>query len=308
MKIGLLKNGNQHQPVKLGKQTVSVLNTCAIDAFCQSLSTAYCDSLSFQSAVNNESTNLLLQLVKSIATQGVSTNIYLKRAELLATLFPTGQLMSGALQIDAQCHVSTVIQKTMRNIASVYFHKKCSSPHCVLNLLTTREVPMVYPSFEILQTSGIAQLEIAVQQGLDQPRSLCQRPLPSASQSLPPSTPEESSGTALCEGMVTHSYSLGEVLWVDTDLMSASNSLQQKREFPLSDFPSSLVLQNKTFTLRAVIAFRGTLCKNALGHYVAYCRRPPCVWEMYDDLRKEVKTVSENTEVCSHAVLYTQEY
>lgn len=120
------------------------------------------------------------------------------------------------------------------------------------------------PSFEILQTSGIAQLEIAVQQGLDQPRSLCQRPLPSASQSLPACTQEESSGTAL---------------------MSASNSLQQKREFPLSDFPSSLVLQNKTFTLRAVIAFRGTLCKNALGHYVAYCRRPPCIWEMYDDFR-----------------------
>lgn len=109
VKIGLLKNGNHHQPVKLGKETVSVLNTCAIDAFCQSLSTAYCDSLSFQRAVNNESTNHLLQLVKSIATQGVSTNIYLKRAELLATLFPTGQLMSGALQIDAQCHVSTIL-------------------------------------------------------------------------------------------------------------------------------------------------------------------------------------------------------
>jgi len=45
------------------------------------------------------------------------------------------------------------------------------------------------------------------------------------------------------------------------------------------------MLQGERFTLRAVIAFRGGLTQDALGHYVAYCRRSPCVWEMFDDLR-----------------------
>lgn len=269
------------------------------------LSSAYCDSVSFQKTVSNESTNHLLQLVRSIATEGVSTKLYLKRAELIATLFPNVQLMSGALQIDAQCNISTVIQKTMRNIASVYLHRKCSSPHCVLSLQTTREVPIVSPAFEILQTSGMAQMETAVLQGLELLSSPCQRPLHFTSQLHSARNKEESSKSVLCEGMVTHSYSLGEVLWVDTDLVSTSKPPQEKREFPLSEFPPTVVLQDKAFTLRAAVAFRGTLNKNAMGHYAAYCRRPPCIWEMFDDLRSDVKTVAESTYICPHAVLNT---
>ncbi len=79
----------------------------------------------------------------------------------------------------------------------------------------------------------------------------------------------------------------GELLWIDTDLGSNSN----------------LMLQGEKFTLRAVIAFKGGLTQDALGHYVAYCRMSPCVLEMYDDLRSGVTGVSEKNKICPHAVL-----
>ncbi len=110
----------------------------------------------------------------------------------------------------------------------------------------------------------------------------------------------QTSEKELCAGKVSHSYSLGELLWIDTDL--GSNSI----ELPLSDFPSNLMLQGERFTLRAVIAFKGGLSQDALGYYVAYCRRSPCVWEMYDDLRSGVTGVSEKNKICPYAVLYTQ--
>ncbi len=89
-------------------------------------------------------------------------------------------------------------------------------------------------------------------------------------------------------------------MWIDTDLGSNST------EFPLSEFPSNLMLQGKRFTLRAVIAFRGGLTQDTLGHYVAYCRRSPFVWEMYDDLRSGVTGASDKNKICPHAVLYTK--
>ncbi len=47
LKVELMKNGNNQQPVKLRKSRISVLNTCAFDAFCQCLFCAFCDSVTF---------------------------------------------------------------------------------------------------------------------------------------------------------------------------------------------------------------------------------------------------------------------
>ena len=96
-------------------------------------------------------------------------------------------------------------------------------------------------------------------------------------------------------------------MWIDTDLGSHSFTTPSQREVALSEFPSRLLLQAKSLILRAVIAFQGGLTQDALGHYVAYCKRAASVWEMYDDLGRVVKAASENTKICSHAVLYTKE-
>ncbi len=186
-------------------------------------------------------------------------------------------------------------------LACVYFTKQCSSQHCSLSTQVTREIPFVCTSVAVLQASGIAHLQTAVEKGLNLPESPCLRPIQRSSQCPSAFKTDSTSGTELCAGKVSHSYSLGELLWIDTDL--GSNSI----EFPLSEFPSNLMLQGERFTLRAVIAFKGGLTQDALGHYVAYCRRSPCVWEMYDDLRSGVTGASEKNKICPHAVLYTKD-
>lgn len=146
----------------------------------------------------------------------------------------------------------------------------------------------------------MAHLQTAVEEGLNLPESPCLRPIQSPSQ-CPSAFETDTSGKVLCAGKVSHSYSVGELMWIDTDLGSNST------EFPLCEFPSNLMLQGERFTLRAVIAFRGGLTQDALGHYVAYCKRSPCVWEMYDDLRSGVTGASEKNKICPHAVLYTKD-
>ncbi|KAK7877298.1 hypothetical protein WMY93_031990 [Mugilogobius chulae] len=92
-----------------------------------------------------------------------------------------------------------------------------------------REVPIVSPSLDTLRA------------GRDS--SLCLRPVYAASKGLQ-SHPAEREETVLCTGMVTHSFRLEDLLWVGTDLVGIS--APQRRQFQLSQFPSSLVLQGKT--------------------------------------------------------------
>lgn len=85
-------------------------------------------------------------------------------------------------------------------------------------------------------------------------------------------------------------------MWIDTDLGSSCT------EVALPEFPSGLVLQEKTFTLMVVIAFQRGLTQDALGHYVAYL----CVWEMYDDLGSRVKAASQKTQSSAHMLCSIQ--
>ncbi|MEQ2201255.1 hypothetical protein XENOCAPTIV_009822 [Xenoophorus captivus] len=134
-------------------------------------------------------------------------------------MFEKIQLRSGAHQIDAQCNISTVIGKTMRNISSFYLSKHCSSQFCQLNKGTTREVPFVSPDISVLMDSGMAQLDISMENGLFLPLSLCLRPLPKESECpVEFKTGASTSGKMFCAGTVTHSYSIGEIAWIDTDL------------------------------------------------------------------------------------------
>lgn len=87
---------------------------CAFDAFFQCLCCAFCDCSTFQIAVLKDSENPVLQLVKAIATDGVTQQTYRRRAELLSVMFEAVSLRSAAIQIDAQCNISAVIAKTMR--------------------------------------------------------------------------------------------------------------------------------------------------------------------------------------------------
>lgn len=275
---------------------VCVLNMCAFDAFCQCLCCTYSDSVDFQKLVNGEETdNQLLQLVKAITTEGVSQKTF-REGPTVCTLFKSAPLRSGTLQIDAQCNITSIIQRTIRNIASVYIRKQCSSEHCRLHTPTTKEISIVCLFIAVLQESGMAHLQTATEQGLSLPESPClrQNPAPSLVPSVDrgPTVREKR-----CLGTVTHRYGTGDMLWLDTDLercppTNSTRSNTCQREFSLNEFTLNLILQGKKFILRAIIAFRGGMTPDTMGYYVSFCRRAHCVWELYDDLRSGVQTAS----------------
>lgn len=112
VKVQLLRNENHQQSVKLGKSTVSVINTCAFDAAFQSLCCSFCDSFSSENVVNSkECDNQFLHLVKTITTEGVTQQVYSQRAELLKEIFKPIHLITGVLEVDAQSHISTVVER-----------------------------------------------------------------------------------------------------------------------------------------------------------------------------------------------------
>lgn len=140
----------------------------------------------------------------------------------------------------------------------------------------------------------MAHFGTAVEAGLGLHESTCLRSI--SNPSLCPldfKREDSTSGKELCAGTVTHDYKLGDILWIDTDLPN-------KEEVSLSECPVNLILQGKTFTLRALVSFQGSLSNGGLVHYLQQ-ESSVCVWEFYDDLAKAVNTASTTkcTLVCS---------
>ena len=100
----------------------------------------------------------------------------------------------------------------------------------------------------------------------------------------------------ICKGSVTHKYTPGQLLCVETNC---------EEEYPLCDIPVSLHLQ-QPFTLRGIVAYIPGP-KELLGHYVAFCRRSASVWEKYDDLSTRVIAVSGKTKIRAHAIIFTKD-
>lgn len=310
VKLGLLKNGNQ-QPIRVSKERYCVTNTCAFDAVCQGLCCAFCDSVSAQNVLKGTEKNKVFQLVKDIASKGVTPQTYSLRAEILSSIFSPVQLKSGVHHVDAQCHVSTVIQNIMTEYPSIHFTRQCSSQYCKLYIPNTRKVPLISIDLSVLSSSGIAHLQSAVEQGLHLAASPCLRPIQSPD-TCPAECKTNISEKILCMGTVCHSHRVRDLVWIDTDLWqfwatTVEKSVTKPKQFFLSDFPSTLQLQDQRLTLKAIIAFQEGPTPETIGHYVAFCKRSPGIWEMYDDLKKEVMTPSEKISICPHAVLYIKE-
>jgi len=76
---------------------------------------------------------------------------------------------------------------------------------------------------------------------------------------------------------------------------------------PLKDIPQILTHGNKTYELRGVCDYRKGLSRlrTSVGYYVAYCKRGPHDWELFDDTNKKSKAVNQNTKVLCELIVYT---
>lgn len=299
MQIDNLKNGNHlaHRPIKLGKTQLAVTNTCAFDAFCQCLCCAFCDSEHFSRYVEENCHNDMLNLVKLIVTKGINNNTYKERAKILAEIFHCDLMVSGTRQLNATCNVAKIITSTMRQIPALTREQICSSPFCRISTKRSWSVPLMTVDVEHLKTEGIKALQESLERGLNIESSTCFRPV-DCPEICPDhlKTQNSLSEVVRCTGRVTHTYSTGAALLIETGSDST---------YPLHDLPVNITLSNDIFLLRGVVAFTPGPQKNTVGHYVAYCRRPS-VWERFDDLSSRVSTCSEKTKILPHVVVYTK--
>lgn len=130
----------------------------------------------------------------------------------------------------------------MRNIASAYLMKQHSLPFCTLSRKTTRGVPLVFSSFDVLETSDMAPLETALEKGLNLSNALCPRPGQSSVHCRAPLHIQNTTVMVRkCNVYRTaaHIYGVGELFGIDSDLLA--NSPQRRgsqREFSLCEFRS----------------------------------------------------------------------
>lgn len=102
VKVVFLKNGNLHQPLRLGSSTV--LNTCALDVFCKCL----CCAL-YENVVGKILTTQCCSWWEHFHRR-LSQQTYSQRAKLLRTMFEAVQLKAGTVtrsHLDHRGPVST---------------------------------------------------------------------------------------------------------------------------------------------------------------------------------------------------------
>lgn len=98
-------------------------------------------------------------------------------------------------------------------------------------------------------------------------------------------------------------YGLGEVCKDNNQTTEAAPQIDIK----LKDIPQIINYQNTTYELRGVCAYRRGLSRlrTSVGHYTAWCKRGPRIWEIYDDLKSKSSRVNEESEVACELLIYT---
>lgn len=73
----------------------------------------------------------------------------------------------------------------------------------------------------------------------------------------------------------------------------------------LSNITRTVAFGGKTFQLRGVVVFKPPLRDSDAGHYYALSLRVGNKWEVYDDLKSKVTTLSGEEEISIHLLIFT---
>lgn len=117
----LLLNGNTLGPVKIGKQLISVRNTCAFDSAVQSMLAALHDFATYSEFLHCASFSLS-KYICNLSRTGVTTNLYKERGCILSA---TKHIIDGVL--DCSINISYLLEKfILRDIRSLEKTIRCS--------------------------------------------------------------------------------------------------------------------------------------------------------------------------------------
>lgn len=126
--LPLLENGNRLRPEKIGKQEVSVRNTCAFDSTSQSLLTAYHDHSLYNQYVKDNDNVHLLKFIQALSETGTTRKNYQERASILSTAY---KIENGI--IDATINISYLQDNfILKDVPSLVKEVQCADCHSVI--------------------------------------------------------------------------------------------------------------------------------------------------------------------------------
>lgn len=291
--MGLIKNGNlaQIKSIKLDGQHYTFTNTCTFDALVQILFVAYIDSRHYCDFINTHAPQLtLFDLVRNGVRNGVTAQLYRKRAQILKTLFSDvvdEQLKKNNLSINVSANttINFLMDETLKSSPTIIEKRHC--PACN-NVRERRDIRLIIN----LVTDDLTFLVDAIQSRVyDQPNcAFCGQKIPFEHRHI------ELASHLFVEPAPSIEYS------------KATNESDLKTT--LRGIPSQFQLLEKNYFLRGVIHFESPKFRGvrSIGHYIAYCfRQENNSWEKYDDLAAQPRlNLRPSTVVSAQCLIYTQ--
>lgn len=218
---------------------------------------------------------------------GVTVQTYKKRDEILSNLYPGEPILNGITYLSIEQSIDSMLNMLLKNYESVQIEEKCSSCKfersekkplltiCVtekmptkrqLNLLINKEIKLLYNS------------------------TFCKK----------------------CTGLTEVTVVLGEHIFFNLiNLNNTTDAQFTDTRILLNHIPKYISTLQSQYYLRGL----GTTpdsqqlitSHTAIGHYHAHAFRNPIdSWQIYDDIKEKVLTVSENTKVNLQIILYSK--
>jgi hypothetical protein len=130
--VGLLKNGNflNLKSIKINNKEYCVTNTCTFDSIFQLICSSYVNSDVYADFVNLNSTNLFFELISNAIRDGINSQIYKKRANILLNFISKSidEMSDELIILNAACTAKFLIQKIFETYPTYKEGNEC--PQC----------------------------------------------------------------------------------------------------------------------------------------------------------------------------------
>ncbi|KAB0789963.1 hypothetical protein PPYR_15749 [Photinus pyralis] len=276
IKIGILTNGNLlHKCVNLNKKKYRFVDTCPLDSVIQGLTTTYCDSNVVQICMEQMLSPQVVEIVKQLATGTTKLHTYKLRGEIYLSSnfeFRKTTLINNTIRVECAMNAVNVLQYFLGDD----FHSTCTTNICdskecdvTHQTLCSKTIPI---NINIIKKNGFKDLI-------------------------------QSAEDCLMFNKCNFTTELSNILFIDTCDCGTTSLL----DIPLS---VKFKYSSSSYLLRSAINFIPPIGKiddfdKRIGHYTCLSRRVDGTWEVYNDLEKKKLTVSSNTIILPHLLIYS---
>lgn len=257
------------EPLKIGKYSYEISNTCPFDALMHGLSVICIENENYKNYITNLNSDFF-QCLKFYIENGVNNKFYKLRKDILAKLYPVKEShIKNLFYINAEDSMGNIINKLFKHAPSAVEVSVCSNKNCINN----KEANLVF--WPIKSNIDETELYHAIISSKSIRNSYC----------LPP-----------CRLRRTVEVFSKEHLIIEPIFNNSSNC-------NIKNLPISVTLGKENYILGAVIMFVNG------NHFITYCRRKNNVWEIYDDLKTSVISANLNALVGKiQVIIYSKRF